>query len=891
MQELNYKELKRVSVEHHEIISRMQEVLCQFSIECMDAVNGAFSYGESDEIQATIQGELDKCESNLYYDQLLRLLSSLYKIKYHEPIVDTLNQVNNTTVPIIQNCMSDIKRVNNGIKSLFASSAKKNKANEAFMYLNNLLEGTYKEECQKLEHYYYSINNNSVQNIITDFKDNKKSYSGVLDKYSEIKHNKKIKVINDILKEYKKYEKDSIIDEELIKEVKATIIKTISDIINREAAAKLDSIPIQSICGDIKPTPFLRAGYRTVGSIDLFSASIISDRPSINWSDAHVLKKRASELKRDIISNTKLKMSLDNLSYEKDKLIELVYYYKTLAKERENFSRNKKEREEELSACVQTLKKVPDTIGWFFMSDEQKQKIFPAYKVLKTLLYSEYPNMKDKATKLHNRKKNISFADAYIDFQNDSVSFFNAIESIYPGALGNNDKTYGLGARLASIINSISINLDGLKCTLRSYQEMGVRYILYQSNVLLGDEMGLGKTIQAIATMVSLRNNGATHFIVVCPACVLINWEREVIKHSNLESIIVHGNYKRTQLKTWKAKGGVCITTYETTNLFDSECRSDMLVVDEAHYIKNPNAARTKNTIKLCELSNKALFMTGTPLENRVDEMISLIRVLRPDIALKLQNSVLSMYSEGFKKTIIPVYYRRKRDDVLTELPDKIEAEEWLTPSSADLDAYKEALGGGVHNVHDIRRVSWNSKDISKSCKALRLMELVEEAFEDGRKIIVYSFYLDVVSRVSTMLGDKCKGVITGSVNSKERQRIIDDFDKAGSGAVLVAQIQSGGVGLNIQSASVVIICEPQVKPSIENQAISRAYRMGQTRNVLVYRLLCKNTIDERMMQILSVKQSEFDMYADESLAAKQASIDEKSMVRMIEDEIREKIG
>lgn len=158
-------------------------------------------------------------------------------------------------------------------------------------------------------------------------------------------------------------------------------------------------------------------------------------------------------------------------------------------------------------------------------------------------------------------------------------------------------------------------------------------------------------------------------------------------------------------------------------------------------------------------------------------------------------------------------------------------------------------------------------------------------------KIIVYSFYLDVVSQVSKLLGEKCTGVISGSVSSADRQKIIDEFDKAESGSVLVAQIQSGGVGLNIQSASVVIICEPQVKPSIENQAISRAYRMGQTRNVLVYRLLCKGTIDERMMNILANKQREFDKYADESLAAEQAIIDDRSLMKLVEDEIKEKIG
>lgn len=99
------------------------------------------------------------------------------------------------------------------------------------------------------------------------------------------------------------------------------------------------------------------------------------------------------------------------------------------------------------------------------------------------------------------------------------------------------------------------------------------------------------------------------------------------------------------------------------------------------------------------------------------------------------------------------------------------------------------------------------------------------------------------------LLGKRCTNPINGSVTPQRRQEIIDEFDKAPAGTVLVAQIQSGGTGLNIQSASVVVLCEPQFKPSIENQAISRAYRMGQTRNVLVYRLLCEDTVDEKSCQ------------------------------------------
>jgi SNF2 family DNA or RNA helicase len=177
--------------------------------------------------------------------------------------------------------------------------------------------------------------------------------------------------------------------------------------------------------------------------------------------------------------------------------------------------------------------------------------------------------------------------------------------------------------------------------------------------------------------------------------------------------------------------------------------------------------------------------------------------------------------------------------------------------------------------------------DVTDSSKAQRLIELVTEAESEGRKVIVFSFFLNTLKMVREALGDRCVNTINGSVPVAKRQQIIDAFDRARPGAVLPAQIQSGGTGLNIQSASVVIMCEPQLKPSIENQAISRAYRMGQARNVLVYRLLCENTIEERIMERLSAKQLIFDSFADTSVAAERSQeIDERTFGSLIQLEI-----
>lgn len=238
-----------------------------------------------------------------------------------------------------------------------------------------------------------------------------------------------------------------------------------------------------------------------------------------------------------------------------------------------------------------------------------------------------------------------------------------------------------------------------------------------------------------------------------------------------------------------------------------------------------------------------------------------------------------------FRLKIAPVYYRRKRDDVLTELPELIQSEEWCEMNSEEEELYENAVL--QKKYVEARRVSWNVKDLKNSSKANRLLEIVEDAEKDNRKVIVFSFFLDTIRKIYMLLGDKCLNPINGSVPPQRRQEILDEFDAAPAGSVLLAQIQSGGTGLNIQSASVVVICEPQFKPSTENQAISRAYRMGQSRNVLVFRLLCEDSVDEKITDTLEQKQAVFDAFADKSVSAEQSlEIDENSFGDIMEKEI-----
>lgn len=628
-------------------------------------------------------------------------------------------------------------------------------------------------------------------------------------------------------------------------------------------------------------------GYQTIADIAPASVYTLSSIYGISDDAAYSIKRVVDKIVSTTRKGVKIKISADDKSAMTSQLVLAISRYKQSEAyifECEKIYNNSKQN---IEKYLQDLAPASSGLKWIFSSEAKKKAAIEAYNILTGMLTGGYAQATNYNVEAIHNLSYVRTDEAWQDFSENSIRFFNVLEDVAPGVLGTDDTIYGLPEELAREIQDQCYFPDGLLCELRRYQEWGVKYILHQERVLLGDEMGLGKTIQAIASMVSLKNTGATHFVVVCPASVLANWYREIRKMSKLSVVKIHGAGRKAALESWKKTGGVAVTTYETTGFFklEDDFKFSMLVVDEAHYIKNPDAKRTKNVTDISYHAERILFMTGTALENRVEEMISLIKVLQPHIASKVHGMEFLSSAPQFREAVAPVYYRRKREDVLTELPDLIETQEWCSMNAIEEQAYEESVLGS--NFMAARRVSWNVDDLKDSSKATRLMEIINEATEEGRKVIVFSFFLDTIKKITNYLGDQCYGPINGSISPQRRQEIIDEFDTAPAGSVLAAQIQAGGTGLNIQSASVVIICEPQFKPSIENQAISRAYRMGQTRNVLVYRLLCENSVDEKITDLLATKQEIFDAFADESVAAnKNKELDEKVFGNIIKEEI-----
>lgn len=458
-------------------------------------------------------------------------------------------------------------------------------------------------------------------------------------------------------------------------------------------------------------------------------------------------------------------------------------------------------------------------------------------------------------------------ADPWADFFLRPADYFALLAEL--GFITEDEqKAHGdLPDDIVEAVRRLELDTQHLSASLRGYQSFGARFALVQRKVIIGDEMGLGKTVEALAVLAHLRSKGVNHSLVICPAAVVTNWVREVRAKSKLRPHRVHGPSRAAAVRNWLRNGGVAVTTFETLAWFEPHVHDlatlGCVVVDEAHYIKNPVAQRSQRAAAMINRAERAVLLTGTPLENRIDEFRNLVGYLRPDLVVDGGD----LAPHRFRRQVAPAYLRRNQEDVLTELPEKVETDEWLPFSSEDTAAYVNAVAAG--NFMAMRRAAITSG--TKSVKMRRLVEIVQEAEDNGRRVIVFSRFRDVLDQVARALPGRVFGPLTGSVPAAARQDMVDKFSAAGHGAVLVSQIVAGGVGLNIQAASVVVICEPQLKPTTEWQAIARARRMGQLETVQVHRLLSEDGVDQRITEILARKQQLFDDFARVSETADSA--------------------
>lgn len=649
------------------------------------------------------------------------------------------------------------------------------------------------------------------------------------------------------------------------------IEKAAADLRIKFAARNLSSIPVSELSGakaGIRVAALEKAGYHDLSQLAGRSETSLSMINGIGEAQAKAIRQTIDLFTKRMAETTSVRIDADSKDPENWNLVFELYKYMRKAPVYKDVADINSRYHQYIAKALSDIK-IRNSLRWVFSSAKAKESTVSGYETLIVIDNDNYQVRSNNLINQYETLRLISLQDAKREFLSNSAPFYALLDSLNVSSAPISSVYKDIPSSLAEEIERQELDTSLLNATLRQYQIFGAKYALHQENVLLGDEMGLGKTIMAIASMASVAAKVSNaHFLVVCPASVLINWCREIEKHSALKAHLLHASKGKIDVDVWQQNGGVAVTNYESLDeLYDNMDRDlhiEMLVVDEAHYIKNPKAQRTKYLMKIRDKAKRTLLMTGTPLENKVDEMCNLIGILRQDDLIKdVQKYAFMNQSDEFKKVIAPVYLRRVREDVLKELPEMEDKPQWCEMSPSDKEAYVEVVREG--NFMTMRRVGYLQDDISHSSKAVRLLELCDMAKDEGRKIIVFSFYLDTISKVCDLLKDRDVFRISGSTSIADRQAIVDEFTNSKAGSVLVSQVLAGGTGLNIQTASVVIFCEPQIKPSLETQAISRVYRMGQVRNVLVYHLLCSDTIDEDMVKILENKQNIFDEYANES--------------------------
>lgn len=428
-----------------------------------------------------------------------------------------------------------------------------------------------------------------------------------------------------------------------------------------------------------------------------------------------------------------------------------------------------------------------------------------------------------------------------------------------------------------------------LQATLRPYQEDGFRWLVRLATLgagaCLADDMGLGKTIQAITLLLHRGAEGPA--LVVCPASVLPNWIHEINRFApSLRVVRLHAGGDRKEVLASVSGYCVVVTTYGlllSERALLTTIDWDTVILDEAHAIKNYQTRTAKAALALH--AHFRLILTGTPVQNNLNEIWSLFHFINPGLLGTLRHFVKqfttpvvynpdSTVKVHLRKLIAPYMLRRTKGAVLDELPEKTEIVK-LIPLSHDERAFYEAIR--LKAIENIRkyRVSDSKQhmntltEIGKlrmaachpqmlhtevnipSSKLSTFMEIVEELISNKHRALVFSQFVRHLELVKRALDDK--GIsylyLDGATSIPDREERVKQF-QGGTADLFLISLKAGGLGLNLTAADYVIHLDPWWNPAIEEQASDRAYRMGQTKPVTIYRLVMQDTIEEKIISL-----------------------------------------
>ena len=468
---------------------------------------------------------------------------------------------------------------------------------------------------------------------------------------------------------------------------------------------------------------------------------------------------------------------------------------------------------------------------------------------------------------------------------------------------------------------------DDLTGELRPYQKMGyswlVQNIKYNFGCILADDMGLGKTIQVLTTILHFKEQNPYDnepSLIIVPPTLLSNWENEIKKFTpTLSYYIYHGSNRTFPLEEYD----IILTSYGVIRL-DLDMFSDkkwfICVIDEAQNIKNPNTQQTKAIKKVPAINKIAL--TGTPIENKLTDYWSIFDFVNKGYLSSLDNFKANYVFrierleeestlEKFKTITKPFVLRRLKtyDNIKDELPDKIVNDIYCSMTKKQILLYNAIMEGIFEDLegktgierrgiilniitglkqacnHPAQYLRSDNPKINESGKMELLITLLENILYADEKVIIFTQYAKMGEIIQKLVSKKLKTDVLflhGSLTQEKRTEVISTFQEDENHKILVATLKTGGVGLNLTAAQNVIHYDLWWNPAIENQATDRVHRIGQEKDVMVYRFITKGTLEEVIDEMSKNKLN---------LAEKAISNDETFITEMSDDELKEKLS